>query len=138
VSHLASSSNGSELFFPGLFVLFALLEESLRDFDVLRDQQISFLSRSCGPVVFTVALGTLDRKSERQRSTGRRMVEGTYVVDGAIMNIGLASSDEWSREDEWVAYRGLPVERYSTRPCFPTPTPASDHLFWDRQPQCHV
>ena len=57
------------------------------------------------------------------------MVEGTYVVDGAIMNIGLASSDERSREDEWVAYRELPVERYRTNPCFPTPTPASDQLF---------
>ena len=38
MSHLASGRDGSKLFFPGLFVLFAFLEESLRDLDVLDDQ----------------------------------------------------------------------------------------------------
>ena len=45
MSYLASSSNGSELFFPGLFILFAFLEESLRDFDFLYDQQVNRASR---------------------------------------------------------------------------------------------
>jgi hypothetical protein len=58
ISHLASGSNGSELVFPSLFVLFAFLEESLRDFDVLHDQRMNF--RSLDLVSgFTVALGTL-------------------------------------------------------------------------------
>lgn len=38
ISYLASSGNSGELFFPGFFILFAFLEESLRDFDVLYDQ----------------------------------------------------------------------------------------------------
>ena len=130
MSHLASGGNGSELIFPGLFVLFALLEESLRDFDILCDQGMSFRSRCREPVVSTAALGTLDRTQERQHSSnGLKVSEGTYVVDGAIMSIGLASCDEQPYEDGWVACRQLPVERYSANPYFPTPTPASDQLF---------
>jgi hypothetical protein len=51
--------------------LFAFLEESLRDFDVLNDQEMSFWSRTFEPVIFTVALGTLDRKTESQYFIGR-------------------------------------------------------------------
>jgi len=95
VSHLASGSNGSELFFPSLFVLFAFLEQSLRDLDVLHDQRMSFWSCSCGPVMFTVTPGTLDKTQERQHlGVGQEVVERTYVVDGAIKNTGLASNNE--------------------------------------------
>jgi hypothetical protein len=41
ISYLASSSNSREFFFTGLFILFAFLEESLRDFNVLHDQQVN-------------------------------------------------------------------------------------------------
>jgi len=95
ISHLASGSNGSKLFFPGLFVLFAFLEEGLRDFDVLRDQRMSFGSHSCGTVIATVTLGTLDETEKNQHSiTEREIFEKAYVVDGAIMNTDPASSDE--------------------------------------------
>lgn len=67
ISHLASGSNGSELVFPSLFVLFAFLEESLWDFDVLHDQWMNF--RSLDWVSrFTVALGTLGETQKRQHS----------------------------------------------------------------------
>ena len=39
-THLASSSSGSQSLLTGLFVLLALLEESLRDFDVLNQLTI--------------------------------------------------------------------------------------------------
>lgn len=124
MSHLTSGSNGSELFFPGLFILLALLKESLRDFDVLRDQRISFPARSCWLVVFTVTLGTLDRKEKRQYSGNKpEVVEGTHVVDGAIMNIGLASSDERSREDEWVAAGNCRLNSIVMAHIFPHPLP---------------
>jgi len=95
ISHLAGGSNGSELFFPSLFVLFAFLEESLRDFDVLRDQRMSFGSHSCGTVIATVTLGTLDKTEKRQHLTkDQEVLEKAHVVDGAIMNTDPASSDE--------------------------------------------
>ena len=95
ISHLAGGGNGSELFFPGLFVLFAFLEESLRDFDVLRDQRMSFGFHSCGTVIVTVTLGTLDETERRQHlTTDQGVLEKAHVVDGAIMNTDPASSDE--------------------------------------------
>ena len=60
-SHLASGRNGSELFLQDLFILFAFLEESLWDFDVLHDQRMSSRRRGRELVIFTVALGTLDK-----------------------------------------------------------------------------
>lgn len=71
MSHLASGRDGSKLFFPGLFVLFAFLEESLRDLDILDDQRMSFRSRSCGLAVFTVALGTLNQQQGHQHPGGK-------------------------------------------------------------------
>ena len=71
ISHLAGGSNGSKLVFPGLFVLFALLEESLWDFDVLHDQRMSFLVSLVGPAIFTVALGTLYETQECEHFLGR-------------------------------------------------------------------
>ena len=71
ISHLASGRDGNKLFFPGFFILLALLEESFRNFDVLHDQRMSFWSRSREPAIFTVALGTLDRQQERQNSGNR-------------------------------------------------------------------
>lgn len=95
ISNLAGSGNSSELVFPSLFILFALLEEGLRDFDVLHDQQMSFWSCACGRVIFTVALGTLGRTAEHQHFVSRSgHCRETYVVDGAIMNTDLASCNE--------------------------------------------
>jgi hypothetical protein len=95
ISHLAGGSNGSELFFPCLFVLFAFLEESLRDFDVLRDKRMSFVSHSCETAIATVALGTLDETEKYQHlAAGWGTFEKAHVVDGAIMNTDPASSDE--------------------------------------------
>ena len=71
ISHLASGSDGSELFFSGLFVLFPFLKESLRDFDVLHDQRMSFRSCSRESMIVTVALGTLDRTQDPQHSYSR-------------------------------------------------------------------
>ena len=45
-------------------------------------------------MIVTVALGTLDKTEKRQHSAGREIFEIAYVVDGAIMNADLASSDE--------------------------------------------
>jgi hypothetical protein len=51
----------ARLVLASLFVLLAFLEESLRNFDILHDQRMSFRHRGCELVTFTVALGTLDK-----------------------------------------------------------------------------
>ena len=87
-AHLAGSNRSGKTLLPGLFVLLPLLEDSLRDFNVLYPHVRTSVSR-CQILISTDRDGrdAIENISSVSPSSTRKHNRDTHVVEGAIWNL---------------------------------------------------